>query len=121
MFLFLIMVLSLVHAHSMLRIILLKEAIHVFQNAGVQTEESPTPVQSLYRNERSKSSAFQAWLVEPAKTFGYNMLPRPEVFFFIILSIVFSSINLLQKSLPQALLDMISVLILKNLARTSNS
>ena len=85
----------------MLIIILLKEAIRVFQNSEVQTKESPTPVQNLYRNKRSKSSAFQRWLVEPAKTFDY-MVPRLEVFFFIVLSIVFSSINLLQKSLPQA-------------------
>ena len=49
-----------------------------------------------------KSSAFQGWLAEPAKTFGC-MIPRLEVFFFFVLSIVFSSINLLQKSLPQAL------------------
>lgn len=93
---------SLVHAHSMLIIILLKEAIHVFQNSGFQTKESPAPVQNLYRNKRSKSSAFQGWLAEPAKTFGC-MIPRLEVVFFSVLSIVFSSINLLQKSLPQAL------------------
>lgn len=35
------MVLSLVHAYSMLRIILLKEAICVFQNAGVQKKALP--------------------------------------------------------------------------------
>lgn len=51
---------ELVHAYSMLRIILLKEAICVFQNAGVK--ESPTPVQSVCRNERSDNSAFQAVL-----------------------------------------------------------
>lgn len=65
-------------------------------------KESPTLVQNLYRNKRSKSSAFQCWLADPTETFGY-MLPRLETFFFAVLSIVFCLINLLQKSLPQAL------------------
>lgn len=55
---------------------------------------------------------FEGRFVELTKTFGY-MLPRLEIFVFILLSIVFSSINLLQKSLSHTLLDMVNILILK--------
>lgn len=84
------MVLSWVHAHFMLRIILLKEAICVFQSAGVQTKESPTPVQSLYRNERSKRSAFQAWLVKPAKTLAIICFQDRKCFSYTLNCVLFN-------------------------------
>lgn len=78
--------LSLGRAHSMLIIMLFKGAIHSIPKIQESEQKKALlPCKISTEIKQVKNSAFQGWLVEPTKTFGY-LLPRLEIFFLIVLS-----------------------------------